>query len=389
MELAIVLGSHTVGLGIARALGSKGIPIVATYHDSSEHGYVSRYVDRALLSPHPENHEDDFIRFLLDKAERLGGSFLIPASDATLAAVSRHKDILDSHYVVAANDWETTQNILDKKHTYALAERVGVPAPRTVVPHSVEDAERYAETALYPCLVKPSQGHRYFEVFGRKMVKADDRDQMLCAYREATEAGLEVMLQEFIPGDPSEGVNYNAYSCNGGVCTEFTAAKIRNAPRDTGSPCAAVSKEIPEVLESGRKILQAVGYAGYACTEFKRDPRDGVYKLMEVNGRHNLSTLLAVRCGINFPWLHYEHLMHGKPPTTNEYQTGVYWIDIVRDLSVAPHYLLQKRYPLRDFARPYFNPHVNAILDRRDLRPFAKRCLHVLGKGLERLVPRD
>ena len=50
-----------------------------------------------------------------------------------------------------------------------------------------------------------------------------------------------------------------------------------------------LSEHVPEVIEPGRKILQAMGFYGYACTEFKRDPRDGSHKLMEVNGRHNLS----------------------------------------------------------------------------------------------------
>ena len=29
----------------------------------------------------------------------------------------------------------------------------------------------------------------------------------------------------------------------------------------------------------------------------KRDARDGRYKLLEINARHNMSSLLAVRCG--------------------------------------------------------------------------------------------
>ena len=32
---------------------------------------------------------------------------------------------------------------------------------------------------------------------------------------------------------------------------------------------------------------------GFACTEFKYDARDRTFKLLEVNGRHNLSSLLS------------------------------------------------------------------------------------------------
>jgi len=387
MQPALVLGSHTVGLGIARALGSTGVPVIALYYDDKDHGYVSRFVSESIFCPHPERSEDEFIEFLVECASRFEGSLLIPASDATLASVSRHKSLLEQLYIVACPEWDATTLFVDKKHTYALAEEAGVPAPKTAVPHSIEDVERYAQTAQYPCLVKPSQGHQYFDVFRRKMVKADDLDQLIAAYREATDAGFEVVLQEFIPGDSSQGVNYNSYSWDGTALVEFTAAKIRNAPRDTGSPCCNMSSHIPEVVEPGRKILQAMGFYGYACTEFKRDARDGLYKLMEVNGRHNLSSLLAVRCGVNFPRIQYDHLVRGELPSARDYEDGIYWIDLIRDISVLPGYLAKERYPVAEYFKPYFGPHVFAIRDPDDPKPFRKRCAGLARTALERLHP--
>jgi D-aspartate ligase len=278
MQPALVLGSHTVGLGITRALGSMGVPVVAVQYDDRDMGHVSKYVTHSMRAPHPETSEDEFIALLIDRADRFEGSFLVPSTDATLAAVSRHKDLLERHYIVACTDWEITKLYVDKRNTYALANQVGVAVPKTAIPHSIEDVEGYARSALYPCLVKPCQGHQYYDVFRKKMVNAHNLDQLVAAYREAADVGLEVMLQEFIPGGASEGVNYNSYSWGGETLVEFTAAKLRNAPRDTGSPCCNMSAVIPEVIEPGRKILQAMGFYGYACTEFKRDPRDGVYK---------------------------------------------------------------------------------------------------------------
>lgn len=377
MEPTVVLGAHTVGLGVIRSLGSMGVPLVAAHYDDKDMGHVSKYVNESLLIPHPEHSEDDFIGFLVDLASRFGGAFLVPSTDAALAAVSRHKGLLEDHYVVGCPDWTTTRLFVDKKYTYALAEKAGVPAPKTTVPNSLEDVERYAEHAQYPCLVKPCQGHQYFEIFRRKMVMAEDLDTLISAYKEATDAGFEVMLQEFIPGGASQGVNYNSYSFGGEALVEFTAAKIRNAPRDTGSPCAALSQHIPQVIEPGRKILRAMGFDGFACTEFKQDPRDGIHKLMEVNGRHNLSSLLAVHCGINFPWIHYEHLVHGALPSAMDYRTGLYWIDVLRDISASGGYLFGERHsPLR-YLKPYFSPHVFAVPDLSDPKPFGKQCARI------------
>lgn len=378
---ALVLGSHTMGLAVIRALGSMQVPVVVALYDEKEDmGYASKYVQDVVRVPHPEQHEDEFIDLLVKLSTRWGGSLLIPTSDETLCAVSRHKSMLEAYYIVACTDWAITQQFIDKKRTYALAESIGIPAPRTAVPHSEAEVEVFSRRIEYPCLVKPCQSHLYFERFKCKMVRAENFDQMLAAWREASQAGLETMLQELIPGDDAQGVNYNSYMWDGEPLAEFTAAKVRNAPPELGSPRVVVSRHVPEILEPGRKILKAMGFQGYSCTEFKKDARDGVYKLMEVNGRHNRSGMLAVSCGANFPWMQYKHLVLGEKPLPCEYRTEVYWIDIPRDLGFSLKFFRQEKYSLADYLRPYRSPHVFAVLDGNDPKPSFIRSLHLAGK---------
>jgi len=380
---AIVLSTHTMGLGVIRALGIMGVPIVAVYYDGGDMGYVSKYVKEKIYAPHPEKLEDQFVDLLIESATRFGGSLLIPASDETLATVSRHKSLLEHHYTVACTEWEITEQFIDKKHTYALADAIGVPAPKTIVPQSTEDVERYSQTTQYPCLVKPCQSHRFYDLFKEKMVRVDNFDQMLAAYQRAVDVGLTVMLQELIPGDDSHGANYNSYFWNGEPLVECTAQQLRNGPPEFGSPRVVISKDIPEVIEPGRKILQAMGFYGFSCTEFKKDARDGVYKLMEVNGRHNRSSLLAVRCGTNFPWLHYKHLVQGELPSPSDYRTGTYWISLARDVVYSAKYRNKERYSLIQYIRPYLRRHVFAIFDWKDPRPFVQRSINLAKSAIQ------
>ncbi len=395
MVPAIVLSSHTIGLGVIRALGIMGVPIIAVYYEKHDMGYVSKYVKEKIYAPHPEKYEDQFIDLLMEYAARFSGSLLIPADDTTLTAVARHKILLERHYKVACTEWKITEQFIDKKYTYALADNIGVPSPKTIVPESLEDVERYGKSIEYPCIVKPCQSHRYFQVFRKKMVRVENFDQMLSAYKQATDAGMEVMLQEFIPGDDTQGVNYNSYFRDGEPLVEFTAEKVRLSPPEFGVPRVAINKDIPEIIEPGRKILQALGFYGYSCTEFKKDARDGVYKLMEVNGRHNRSALLSVRCGINFPWIEYEHLILGKQPSTNSYRSGiyplgkkatseisnrVYWIDEFKDVIHSTKYCIKERYSLIQYIRPYIKPHIFATFDWKDPMPFIKRCFDLIKK---------
>lgn len=379
---AIVLSSHTAGLGVIRALGRKGVPIVSVYYDKSDMGYVSKYVKERVVAPHPERYEERFVSLLVDYAKGNGKGLVIPADDATLSVVSKHKSELENYHIVACPDRSITERIIDKKHTYALAEKIGMLVPRTLVPKGFDEVVKYGKSIDYPCLVKPCESHRYYEVFKRKMVKVENYDELLFAYRQATGQGIEVMLQEYIPGDDDRGVNYNSYFWGGEPLIEFTAEKVRLSPQGFGVPSVVISKEIPEVVDAGRMILKAIGYSGFSCTEFKKDARDGKYKFMEVNGRHNRSALLATKCGMNFPWIEYQHLVDGKSPESSGYNLGIYWIDEFRDLHRYVQQCRKGQFPLINQMRPYVNRNVFAVFDLWDLHPFLKRCIDLMKSAL-------
>jgi D-aspartate ligase len=376
LKAAIVIGTHTMGLGVIRALGIMHVPIVAVYYDKRDMGYGSKYVYESYYSPHPEKNPIHFLEFLKCLGGLYPGSFLLPVSDESLAVVSRNRSELGKNFVVGCAEWEIVDKILEKKFTYEIAEQLGIPAPKTMSPRTIEEAVEYAKMIGFPCLVKPSQSHIYFAALRKKMTLVHDTSQLEKAVSEAFDLGLEVFIQEYIPGDDTYTVNYNSYFWDQQPLLEFTAQHVRKAPTNLGSPCVVVSKSIPEVVQPGRKLLMALNYNGYSCTEFKFDPRDQVYKLMEVNGRHNLSTSLAVSCQMNFPWQHYQHLMLGKAPQKLEFETGKYWIDITRDLCTAMKHP-RLTWPIQHFFKSYMSRPVFAILDRRDLKPFILRFWNV------------
>lgn len=373
MTPAIVLSAGTAALGVIRSLGRRGVPVIVLHHDPSEVGCASRWVHEAIRSPHPEQEEHALLGLLHGLVPRFSGAVLMPCSDGFLGLVAEHKAELARHYRVACPDPEIAKTVLEKSLTHDAASRAGVPTPHTAVLESLEQAEREGSQAAFPCLLKPVTGHRYYQRFQKKMVLARNLDELLAAYREAAAAGSAVMLQEFIPGDDASGVNYNSYFWDGEPLLEFTAAKLRSAPPRIGSPRVVRSQHVPEVIEPGRRLLRALGYSGFSCTEFKRDARDGSYRLMEVNGRHNMSSRLAARCGMDFPWLEYRHHVFGERPAPRDFEDGVYWIDLSRDVAHTLLHWRSERYGIARLLEPYLGPHVFAELDGSDPRPFVNR----------------
>ncbi|SDD95628.1 Predicted ATP-dependent carboligase, ATP-grasp superfamily [Pricia antarctica] len=385
LKPAYVLSGQQPALGVVRALGVMGVPIVVLHYKDEDVAYLSKYVTHSVASPHPETHEKEFIELLLKSAAQFGDGILYPASDETLVAVVKNKEILEKHFNVPSPDWDVVQKFIEKKYTYAIADENGIPAPKTITPSCLEDVLRYAEQVDFPCLVKPSQSHLFFDHFKRKMFAVENKDELISIYNQSVDAGLEVMLQEIIPGDDLNVVNYNAYFWEGKPLVEFTAQHIRNAPPWWGSPRVVLSKDIPEVIEPGRKILHAMGFNGYACTEFKKDERNGIYKLIEVNGRHNLSTSLAVECGINFPYLQYRHILENERPSQSSYKEGVYWLEIISDITNSIKFFRQEKYTLSQYLRPYVKPNVFATFALSDLRPYPKRMFIPIKKGFHAL----
>jgi D-aspartate ligase len=374
MTSAIVVSGSTHALGVVRSLGRHGVPVTVVSYDRRDIATSSRFVREVMRAPHPDKDDAHFVKVLLEAARRCPGSLLVPASDAALGTVARHKATLeDAGLIVASDTAEMTEILLNKAKTFALARSAGVPGPATFVPSDEEDVRRFCASAEFPAVLKPELSHIYRELVGVKWTRVESTEEAVRAYSVARSLSLEVVLQELIPGNELCGVVYNSYFWNGEPLVEFTSRKIRNSPPETGSPSVVVSEWLPEVAELGRRLLRAAKFSGYSCTEFKLDPRDGEYKLMEVNARHNLSSLLATRCGLNFPWMQYKHLVDGLVPVQRDYEQGIYWIDVTRDMQNLTHYLRRPGYSVGNFLEPYRRSHIFAVLDRRDVGPAAVR----------------
>jgi hypothetical protein len=103
---------------------------------------------------------------------------------------------------------------------------------------------------------------------------------------------------------------------------------------------------------------------------------------MEVNGRHNLSSMLAVRCGIDFPWIEYHHKVDGVlPDHVDGFEEGRYWIDLVRDVGTSIAERRAEPFELADYARPYLGRRAYAHWSARDPLPMLVRVWDALRRG--------
>lgn len=373
----LVLSAHTIALGVVQSLGPKGIPLYLVSFDKKDMAYKSKYVRECFYLPHPERNSIDFVNGLIKIGEKIGKAVIFPADDHTLVLISKNLDVLKSGFILPTPDWSVIEKIINKDITYSIAESLGIPIPKTLLlDNSSNMPSDHLRKFKFPCLIKPVQSHTYYEVFRKKMTVVNNFDELEVKFNECKKNNISVTVQEIIVGDICRGLNFNSLFFNGKIMQGFTAYKIRMTDDGYGIPVVVRGRKmIDELWEYSEKLLNKIGYEGYSCIEYKFDESDGRYKLLEVNGRYNRSSLLSVKSGINFPWIEYNYLINNKDFEHKGYRKNIYYIDEFKDIQVNIKKLLKGKQNLFSFLKPYFTTHVFAIFSIKDTKPFFKHIL--------------
>jgi predicted ATP-grasp superfamily ATP-dependent carboligase len=295
----------------------------------------------------------------------LRGWALIPSSDVSAAMVARRHDDLASHYMHTTPPWDVLRWAYDKRLTYELAERVGVPCPVTLGRADALDAVRF------PAVLKPAVKEHVNALTTAKAWRVDDADQLLRRHAEAVQL-LEpdlLVVQELIPGGGETQLSYAALCRDGVPVASLSARRTRQYPADFGRASTFVETvECAEVVQPSMWLIDAMRYTGLIEIEYKRDPRDGVLKLLDMNPRVWGWHTLCGRAGVDFPWLLWLMISGQELPSSNA-RPGVGWIRFTTDTPTAVRELLGKRLTLREYARSLRRPRESAIFAWDDPLP--------------------
>jgi D-aspartate ligase len=383
---ALLLGSDYRALGIARSLGRQGILVTALRAPGEPLAAVSRYVHRSVAWPRDGRDPVAFLCELAVSASMCGWA-LIPTADESAALVARHHEQLGEFYTHVVPPWDVLRWAYDKRLMHLLAERLGVAQPRTLLPR---DADALAQAELtFPAVLKPAIKESFNSLTAAKAWRIDDRQQLLERYAEA--AGLVdpsvLMVQELVPGGGDAQFSFAAL-CRAGVpLASLTARRTRQYPADFGRASTFVETvTCPEIVEPSRTILSELGFTGLAELEFKRDPRDGAFKLLDIKPRVWGWQSLCGRAGVDFPLLQWRMLCGDRVPDVCA-RTGARWLRIATDTPTAIREVLAGRLPAGRYLRSLRPGREGAIFAWDDPLPGLAEMpvlAYVLGRRLVR-----
>jgi predicted ATP-grasp superfamily ATP-dependent carboligase len=359
------------GLAAIRSLGRHGLRVLAVDNRPYALGLRSRYAE-ARLAPDPLDDEAGFIEALRAIAEETDGVLpIFPTHDEHLNAIARHADVLGESYRFPFPSWNVLEKIQSKRHQLETAEAVGVPIPRTLYPGSAEEARAAGEDVGFPLVVKPSANVGFRRSHKRQLFRCEAPAELERAYELA--APHEPMVQELIPSGPEEMYTLGSYlDREGEALGLFSGHKLSQTRGYMGSARAGEALWVEEVVEQGLALLRALGFYGISQVEVMRDPRDGRYKLLEVNPRLWQWHSLAAACGVDLPWIAYRDLTGDPLPPARMHGDGKRWAITLMAGSG------------RALERP---PYVDAVFARDDPKPALVQLGRFAHRGIRRLRP--
>src|SRR5438270_13125923 len=228
----LVFGSSLTGTGVVRSLGRAKIPAF-TFCSSSEYLVSSRWYRSLPDGPARCPTPGELPQFL--KNLSIPRAVLMPCSDDWIKAVSELPSALSERFPASCPRTEVIDQLVDKWLFAETLKREALPHPATRLLHSLEEMSELPDSCYKGGFLKPLASLEFNRRHKVKAFlvkdKADALATMTRAQRECGASDFPIMLQEYIPGPPT-----NHYFVDGFVdrdrriCALFPRRRLRMYP---------------------------------------------------------------------------------------------------------------------------------------------------------------
>jgi predicted ATP-grasp superfamily ATP-dependent carboligase len=221
-------------------------------------------------------------------------------------------------------------------------------------------------------VLKPAIKEHFIYATKAKAWRVDTKAQLVERFLEGTAitGGDEMMVQELVPGDGRHQFAYCAFFKDGHALASLVARRWRQHPPEFGRASTFVQTvDLPALGALSEQLLRAIDYYGLVEVEFKRDPRDGTYKLLDVNARTWGYHTLGPTAGLDFPYLLFRDQMGEHVPEQPTARHGVRWVRLLTDLPTAALEIRRGRLSWRTYLRSLRGVEAEAVFSREDPLP--------------------
>jgi D-aspartate ligase len=275
---------HHGALAVARTLGRLGVPVYSVVEDAYTPLAASKYLTKAFVWDSWPSDPESFLKAMSTIAEFIARpTIIIPMDDLSAIFVAENAANLARWFLLPRVSPQLPRQLANKASLYALCAEIGMPLARSVVPHSIDDVRAFADGTEFPVVVKAAEQWLLLnDAFSAKVMQTPEE---LFEYYETSNYGerQRLIIQEYIYGD--DWVSHGYYNSERNINVTFTGRKLRAYPANAGSTALGLSLGNETLRCESERFLKTVAYSGIVDIDWRRDERDGQYKILDCNPR--------------------------------------------------------------------------------------------------------
>ena len=234
--------------------------------------------------------------------------------------IENKSDLQDMGFIVPYIDRELLDRLVLKEHFYELCDKYDVAYPKTFVYDFTEHGEPELDFS-FPVIAKPSNSAAYYNCSfegQKKVYKIGSMEELMSLLEVIRKSDYsdKFLIQECIPGDDT-GMHLLTCYCDKNSRVRLIASGHTmmedHEENSIGNPAAILSEVLDRnVTDSAVRLLESIGYTGFANFDIKYDPRDGIYKFFEINTRLGSSSYYVTGAGYNTAEWYVNEWVDGK-----------------------------------------------------------------------------
>lgn len=327
-DKVLVIGDDTRSfLSTVRSLGRQGIEVHVAPFDMRAPALASRYITQVHFLPYYLDGGAEWLDAIRGLLTDHGFALVIPCDERGLLPLCLHRADLSILSPLAIPSPGALDIFFDKAATRALAESVDVPvAPgRMLAPD--DSVDRIIADLGLPVVIKEPMSYALPELYVRTSTRIIEDRAALTSWLAGHDRTSPILLEQMFPGF---GLGVSVLCDHGAVLQAF---EHHRAHEMNGSSYYRKSAPLdPRRLAAVERMARASGYTGLAMFEFKENPADGSWILIEVNARPWGSLPLPVSIGIDFPYRLYQLIARGEATAAVDYPANRYCRNLVQDM---------------------------------------------------------
>ncbi len=335
MKIILLDSEGRSSLSALRSLKARGLSVACASSKKRAISFYSRYCKEKIIYPAPGKDREGFSQFLKKYRDTQKEPLLFMCfSDVTMDHLmfAKKKRIFNEEIITPLpENYETS---IDKKRLGELALTVNIPYPKSFEVNS-EHAEEISHDLPYPIILKPRHSVSWFDGKAYKSTAQvlNHREEFVRAFLELKSKTKEnPLVQEKLDGDE---FGVSLLSKDGVIFALFAHKRLRSVRKFGGASSLRESMQLSEEMKDlAKRLAEKLSWSGVMMIELKQDKKTGRLFLIEINARFWGSLFLAIKSGVDFPYLLYK--MRNNLPIDSEetkYESGVQARHFVSDLS--------------------------------------------------------